>query len=398
MDCHHRIEVPLRSGGGKKMKKRRELDALIAHSITKKGSHRTVHSQDKLLSVSTDDPDDYTWMNVEGTTRRGHRKKLFLRKCGPFLFGITTALFVGILYWLYFDLRQQISDYRQKVEDVSAISKIFPDTLQQWHETTSLLIKNQTFVISQLNDLTQNVGVLSGNLSSLQETIKAQRNYGQDEKLVADFGAKLEAVATDIDGIKEHYNRYVELQKSLRMDTEMIKANLSQLAMIKANSSPSNLSNDFNALNQTMQNSWKKLESDLMNVNNTLIQSIKILNGEIVAHKIKLDDLLDRSQSITAHVTTLGNNWQEFQQKIIAVNEQLEKVKGKISMADNKNRLLSNSIDQLMSLYKKPLDTFTTQTNQVDTNNNVTEVNTFSNQGLTTPSNATANLKDNSTR
>jgi len=57
-------------------------------------------------------------MNVEGTTtRRGHRKKLFLRKCGPFLFGITTALFVGILYWLYFDLRQQISDYRQKVED-----------------------------------------------------------------------------------------------------------------------------------------------------------------------------------------------------------------------------------------------------------------------------------------
>jgi len=62
MDCHHRIEVPLRSGGGKKMKKRRELDALIAHSITKKGSHRTVHSQDKLLSVSTDDPDDYTWV------------------------------------------------------------------------------------------------------------------------------------------------------------------------------------------------------------------------------------------------------------------------------------------------------------------------------------------------
>jgi len=112
---------------------------------------------------------------------------------------------------------------------VSAISKIFPDTLQQWHETTSMLIKNQSFVISQLNDLTQNVGVLSGNLSSLQETVKAQRNYGQDEKLVADFGAKLEAVVTDIDGIKEHYNRYVELQKSLRMDTEMIKESIKSM-------------------------------------------------------------------------------------------------------------------------------------------------------------------------
>lgn len=62
MECHHRIEVPLRSGGGKKMKKRRELDALIAHSLTKRGVRRTVQSQDKLLSVSTDDPDEYTWV------------------------------------------------------------------------------------------------------------------------------------------------------------------------------------------------------------------------------------------------------------------------------------------------------------------------------------------------
>lgn len=77
--------------------------------------------------------------------------------------------------------------------------------------------------MSQLSDLTQNVGILTGNLTTLQEIVKAQRNYGQDEKLVADFGAKLEAVATDIDGIKDHYNRYVELQKSLRFDTEMIK-------------------------------------------------------------------------------------------------------------------------------------------------------------------------------
>lgn len=56
--------------------------------------------------------------------------------------------------------------------------------------------------------------------------------------------------------------------------------------MMKENSSPANFSNDFNALNQTMQNSLKKLESDLLNVNNTLIESIKIINGEIVAHKV----------------------------------------------------------------------------------------------------------------
>lgn len=64
MDCNHFIEVPLRSGGGKKMKKRKELDALVAHSLTKRGSHRTINSQDKLLSVSTDDLDDFAWVNI----------------------------------------------------------------------------------------------------------------------------------------------------------------------------------------------------------------------------------------------------------------------------------------------------------------------------------------------
>jgi len=65
MDCHHRIEVPLRAG--KKMKKRRELDALIAsQSSSSKRANRRVpgatNSQDKLLSVSTDDPEDYAWV------------------------------------------------------------------------------------------------------------------------------------------------------------------------------------------------------------------------------------------------------------------------------------------------------------------------------------------------
>jgi len=37
--------------------------------------------------------------------------------CGPLLLGIIGILIVAILYWLYFDLRQQLTDYRQKIED-----------------------------------------------------------------------------------------------------------------------------------------------------------------------------------------------------------------------------------------------------------------------------------------
>lgn len=49
--------------------------------------------------------------------RRNNKKQIYIRKCGPVLFGITTVFFVSILYWVYFDLRQQISDYQLKFEE-----------------------------------------------------------------------------------------------------------------------------------------------------------------------------------------------------------------------------------------------------------------------------------------
>ncbi|XP_064543651.1 uncharacterized protein LOC135432102 [Drosophila montana] len=328
MNCNHFIEVPLRSSGGKKMKKRKELDALIAHSLTKRGYHRTINSQDKLLSVSTDDPDDLAWMSVPNI-RRNHKKQIYIRKCGPVLFGITIVFVLAILYWAYFDLRKQISDYQQKFEEVSAVSKVFPDTLQHWHETTALFIKNQSSVVYQLNDLTQNVELLGSNLSSLQATVNSQRTYGQDEKIVADFGAKLEAVVADIDVMKEHYKRVVEVQKSFEVDMDIIKANISRMSTVQDCSSSTNYTKDVNLIEKTLENDLKNVDNKIVYVNNTLRQTIKILHEEIMAHKIKLEDLLDRFQNISTHVTTLSNNWWQFKQKNVIADEELSKLNEK---------------------------------------------------------------------
>ncbi|KAH8237315.1 hypothetical protein KR038_009726 [Drosophila bunnanda] len=352
MDCHHRIEVPLRAG--KKMKKRRELDALIAtQSSSKRANRRTAggatHSQDKLLSVSTDDPDDYAWTNVAGSSRRSHRKIAYFRMCGPLLLGIIGILIVGILYWLYFDLRQQLYDYRQKMEEVSAMSKNFPDTLQRWHETSSYLLKNQTVVISEISELQKTMESLRNNFSNLEATVAAQRNHGKDEKLVADFGAKIEAVATDIEAIKEHYNKYMEVQKSLQVETEALKVNLSQLPTLQANALPANLSDDITALNKTTLNSLKLLANDLKDANNTLSQTTKMLSEEISLHKTKIDDLLDRSENITSHVATISNSWPEYKQKVTSFDESLDKIEKEITITNSKNSMLAASMDQLKS-------------------------------------------------
>ncbi|XP_068148119.1 polyamine-modulated factor 1-binding protein 1 [Drosophila tropicalis] len=398
MDCHHRIEVPLRSGGGgKKMKKRRELDALIAHSTAKRNTtngRRAMHSQDKLLSVSTDDPEDYVWTNVSGSSRRSHRKNNYFRTCGPVLIGITSVLIVAILYWLYFDLRQQISDYRHKIEEVSAISKNFPDTLQKWHETSSFLLKNQTAVITQINDLRKTVDSLRTNFSSLEATVNAQRNHGQDEKMVADFGAKIEAVATDIEEIKDHYNRYMEVQKIIQSETAALKSNLSQLPVLHAANSPNNFSEEISALNQTFENSFKQFQNDLKDVNNTYSQTTKMLRDEILVHKTKLDDLLDRSENITSHVATLSNSWPEYKQKILNVDESLDKIEKEMLLTKSMNNEFAVSIKQLKNLCRNHLTP-----KPIESNNDIlpiTQSDENVHDSLMPLANATSKLKESS--
>ncbi|KFB48577.1 hypothetical protein ZHAS_00016891 [Anopheles sinensis] len=120
----HHVAVPLRVGG-KKMRKRRELDALVAHSLAKgakggAGRHiasNGVASHDQLLSNSTDEQEDYSWQPKVRTQSRCRTKRFScLRTCGPLLFVSCIFISLAFMYWLYFDIRQQISQYRIRIE------------------------------------------------------------------------------------------------------------------------------------------------------------------------------------------------------------------------------------------------------------------------------------------
>ncbi|XP_018800543.1 PREDICTED: uncharacterized protein LOC108976085 [Bactrocera latifrons] len=126
MDSSHQFSVPLRAGG-KKIRKRRELDALIAHSFGKKRSIRrttlNINSQEKLLSASTDDAEDYAWVQMNRPknnhsicTNRCHNRECMI--CKPLLVFIAIAVIIGLLYWMYLDLRQEMFVYRKKIEEV----------------------------------------------------------------------------------------------------------------------------------------------------------------------------------------------------------------------------------------------------------------------------------------
>ncbi|XP_017469651.1 PREDICTED: uncharacterized protein LOC108361531, partial [Rhagoletis zephyria] len=233
MDSSHQINVPLRSGG-KKIKKRRELDALIAHSFGKKQTIRRNNlnrlSQDKLLSASTDDAEDYTWIqlhrpkNARSANRCQNRKSMI---CKRLLMFIASILLIGLLYWMYLDLRQEIYDYRQKLEEVARMNQDLPDTLQKWHELSTLLERNQTAATIRLYELEKRVEKLRTNFIKYRAFADTQQNYAKEEKIVADFGAKIEAIVTDMEKFKDHYSDIVNKQS--RMQTDLNDLNIKNM-------------------------------------------------------------------------------------------------------------------------------------------------------------------------
>lgn len=133
MESTHHVTVPLRAG--KKMKKRKELDALVAHTGPGKrvgingGGGGGSSPQDQLLSESTDEHDDY-WSGKDrgggGSNGEsgGPRCRLFYRRrlFGSLLRACTAVLVFACVVatttvmWLFIDIREQVTSLRNELD------------------------------------------------------------------------------------------------------------------------------------------------------------------------------------------------------------------------------------------------------------------------------------------
>lgn len=123
MESNGHVSVPLRTG--KKMKKRKELDALVANSVTKRscGPKRAtagggISSQDQLLSESTDDQEYW----VAGATKRPRARIARRRACGTLFRACCAVLMFACVVatttvlWLFIDVREQITALRSELD------------------------------------------------------------------------------------------------------------------------------------------------------------------------------------------------------------------------------------------------------------------------------------------
>lgn len=258
------------------------------------------------------------------------------------------------MYWLYFDLREQLADHRNKIQQgksnrftgpsnkdvlivlflialsVSAISLNVPDALQKWHESSKALEQNQTAVNQRLNEIQQRIDNFEKDFIHLKESIHQKDEATASDKTVdlkdtvAGFGAKIESLRIDIESIREHYQ---DVQKS-QHDDKLLLNKLQGAVDAAANSTASNANSDFNnksldlyrVMQEQCSTGIRNISGQLATINDTMSQKIKVLDDQVHDHTTKLDGLTESYANVSSHVTSMESEWPVFKQ----MNHQLE--------------------------------------------------------------------------
>ncbi|XP_055619179.1 uncharacterized protein LOC129764285 isoform X1 [Toxorhynchites rutilus septentrionalis] len=363
MESVGHVTVPLRVGG-KKMRKRRELDALVAHSLAKSSGKRHIAgngiaSHDQLLSNSTDEQEDYSWQPKVRAQSRCRRKRFScLRTCGPLLLVSCIFLSLGFMYWLYFDIRQQVSEYRIRIEQVSASSQNLPEALQRWHETSKTLEQNQTALNGKLREVQQVLSNFSAELKQLRDTIEKKNENSQEAQLnslktnVADIGSKIGDAIARISALEERYAVTTTDQKTVRKSVDELQTLIAQIRNGSAPASTNSATN--NATEQSIANIREELSTQIANLAQNFTTELETLNQknswldkDLKSHKTSIDQLVENSANISSHVKSVENIWVEMKNNLTYLDSGTRQIYNQLEMLQNATNGLKGSISSV---------------------------------------------------
>uniref|UniRef100_A0A182NJC3 Uncharacterized protein n=1 Tax=Anopheles dirus TaxID=7168 RepID=A0A182NJC3_9DIPT len=363
----HHVAVPLRVGG-KKMRKRRELDALVAHSLAKgsKGGGRHaasngVASHDQLLSNSTDEQEDYSWQPKVRTQSRCRTKRFScLRTCGPLLFVSCIFISLGFMYWLYFDIRQQISQYRIRIEQVSATSQNVPEALQKWHETSKNLEQNQTALNGKLRDMQQVLTNFFAELKQLRETIDKKNENSQEAQLnrlqssVADLGSNIGDSNSRIGLLETRFDTIQADQKQLNKTLDdlqklfgHIQNSTSMTDIIGGDGLAKGVEKTIAELRDQLTGQLNNLAQNVTGELQVLKQKNVWLDSDLANQTKRIEQLFDNTVNISSHVLSIEAVWLEVRNNISVLEADRKLVNDQLAALANVTTGLHGTIEKV---------------------------------------------------
>ncbi|XP_072942479.1 uncharacterized protein [Epargyreus clarus] len=254
--------VPLRVG--KKMRKRRELDALVSGAGARGG---------RLLSASSDEGEPW----ARRSSRR-RRSRPFVRLAAALAFCVCVVSAATVL-WLFVDVRRQIISLRAEMDRVSTSSASVGDAIQICHMTSKELSANTTELSARLSklelqyqELSKNMEQATKDLTSVMDQLAAAPKFadmpkrlGELQITVADFGSKM-----------QDFERLLQTTKTQAAATSTgvddIKAILHELE-VRTNDTIANVTNSMKQEDD--------LKGQVASLNDTLVSRVDALQMKI---------------------------------------------------------------------------------------------------------------------
>ncbi|XP_006607458.1 uncharacterized protein LOC102678326 [Apis dorsata] len=313
------VTVPLRQPT-KKMKKRKELDALAPpHTVSRRSSGK--RSSQELLSDSSDERSEYWNISTRnGRKCRGRRSRAcpgFFKACSAFL-ACASVLATASLIWLFIDVRQQLTALRTELDQVIAGSEGVPDALQKCHSLSRDLQNNQTTIFMHLSDLklqinnfTTQLAVIQHDLHRVEEWFKADPtliNVPTDLKAlsssVMSFGSQIEDLRATVKTLKESNARVQDVQTTMQQNITSIKNTITDLSNITQK--PQILTtNETKIKTDQLNAAIVHLSDNLMNINETLSRSVQWVAEDQKKDHETLVLLQETTQNVSMKVISL---------------------------------------------------------------------------------------------
>ncbi|XP_021208423.1 uncharacterized protein LOC114241855 isoform X2 [Bombyx mandarina] len=185
---------------GKKMRKRRELDALVG--VGSRGG--------RLLSASSDEGEPWG----RRTTRR-RRSRPFVRLAAGLALCVCLVSAATVL-WLFVDVRRQIVSLRMEMDRVSTSSASVTDALQICHTAAKELRGNTSvlshklaeleeqhqILVSRVDAATQDLATLSKKLDGAPTLADTPMRLAELQRTVAVFGSEIKSLDGSLQSAK----------------------------------------------------------------------------------------------------------------------------------------------------------------------------------------------------
>ncbi|XP_076353087.1 uncharacterized protein LOC143248541 isoform X2 [Tachypleus tridentatus] len=342
------------------MKKRKELDALVANGKLGKRVRKTTScgsaSAHKLLvnfSDSSDNEDFPALYSNRGYFRKGSPLAACLPLC---LFALvsTSIVTAGTLIWLHLGLRQDLDLLRNHLQKVEAGNKNTPEALHFIHSQLKRIDKNASIlgtdfkkIVSDIHSLEKEVEQLRQTTNSLKDSIASApeikelpKDVSSLSENVASFGSRIAAIEATVKDVKSQQSSLQSSQGGMTQTLTNFEAQLQELS-----NKTEKLSHPAVELQTTkLVEGQQILRDELLRV----ADAVDLLNDTTIPAVLKINEALPLLEKMSGNTNLNVQDLSEFHSEIMKLKDYIyNNITGRIVVLASKQRTLEITQEQL---------------------------------------------------